>query len=330
MNPLERVTGAERERLRQAAAGWYPPMLATLTHHRFSDEGWIFEPKLDGVRTIASWDGSDVSLWSRNHNAVNVSYPEIVSALGTRADSGVVVDGEIVAFHGDITSFAALQPRIHLTDPRRIAESDVTVYYYIFDILHYTGYDLTNISLRTRKSILSDAVTFDDPIRLSTHRNTDGEQYYRQACERGWEGVIAKRTDSRYRSGRSGDWLKFKCEASQELVIGGFTEPRGSRSGFGALLVGYYEGKQLRYAGKVGTGYDENLLISLRSRLDGIEVDSAPFAERVAEPGAHWVRPELVGAIEFSEWTQDGKLRHPRFLGLRSDKPPQDVVREDQ
>jgi DNA ligase D-like protein (predicted ligase) len=303
-------------------------MLATRTEDRFSRDGWIFERKLDGVRAVSSVGDSGPVLWSRNRKKMNAGYPELEAALASRVRDEIVVDGEIVAFEGNRTSFERLQPRIHLTDARRVAASDVTVYYYLFDILEYAGYDLTRLPLRTRKKVLRHSVDFADPLRLSRHRNGAGEEYYRRACERGWEGVVAKRAGSAYRHGRSKDWLKFTCSASQELVIGGFTEPRGSRRGFGALLVGYYQGEDLRYAGKVGTGYAESLLRSLRSQLDAIEVRSRPFGETVTEQGAHWVEPRLVAQIGFSEWTDEGKLRHPRFLGLRQDKKAKDVVRE--
>lgn len=331
MTALDLLTDADRARLRRAAApGWRAPMLATLIDEPFSHDEWIFERKLDGVRAVSSSDESGPVLWSRNRNTMNVSYPELESALRGHAREHLVVDGEIVAFHGNQTSFEQLQRRIHLTDRRRIAASDVTVYYYLFDILEYAGQDLTRIPLRTRKRVLQHAVEFTDPIRYSPHRNSAGDQSYRQACERGWEGVIAKRAAAPYQHGRSRDWLKCKCTASQELVVGGFTDPHGARRGFGALLVGYYQGAELRYAGKVGTGYDEALLRSLRAKLDGLETRSRPFHERVSEHGAHWVEPRLVAEVAFSEWTHDGKLRHPRFQGLRADKDAKEVVRESR
>lgn len=179
--------------------------------------------------------------------------------------------------------------------------------------------------------MLRQAFTFDDPLRLSVHRNTDGEAFYAEACKHGWEGLIAKRANSTYTAGRSRDWLKLECGQGQEFVVGGFTEPRGTRIGFGALLIGYYQGGDLRYAGKVGTGYDSATLRQLRARLDQIEQADSPFTGRVhvaGEPGVHWTRPELVAEVAFSEWTGDGRLRHPRFEGIRTDKAATDVVRE--
>jgi len=179
--------------------------------------------------------------------------------------------------------------------------------------------------------VLLGAVDFGGPLRFCAHRNSDGEAYLQEACERGWEGLIAKRADARYRPGhRTPDWLKFKCVREQELVIGGYTDPAGSRLGFGALLVGYHDPDgRLRYAGKVGTGFDEQLLRSLRTRFDELDEAASPFADRVRERGAHWLRPELVAQVGFTEWTRDGRLRHPRFMGLRDDKAAADVVREE-
>ena len=206
--------------------------------------------------------------------------------------------------------------------------SGVDVYYYIFDLPYVAGFDVDQLALRHRKRLLLKALSFEDPLRYSEHRDTEGEAAWREACAKGWEGVIAKRADSPYVQRRCTDWLKFKCVNRQEFVIGGFTDPRGSRIGCGALLVGYHENGQLRYVGKVGTGYDTQTLLRLSSQLRKLETTRSPFAEAVKEKGAHWVRPELVAEIGFTEWTVDGKLRHPRLLGLRDDKPARSVVRE--
>ncbi|MDQ3932625.1 MAG: non-homologous end-joining DNA ligase [Actinomycetota bacterium] len=303
-------------------------MLATLTERRFSHPDWIFERKLDGVRAIGTRHGDEVRLMSRNHKRMEASYPELVEGLAAVECARFVVDGEIVAFEGRRTSFERLQSRIHLRDPERARRTGVAVYYYLFDLLHLDGYDTRLLPLRARKSLLRTALEFRDPLRFTPHRKREGEAYYAQACRSGWEGVIAKRADSRYTSGRSRDWLKFKCVATQEFVICGFTEPHGGRVGFGALLVAYHMDGALRYAGKVGTGYDERTLRALRARLDDLEQDRPPFDEDVREREAHWVQPRLVCEVGFTEWTDDGKLRHPRYLGLRGDKDPGDVVRE--
>jgi len=305
-------------------------MLATLTKSYFSDPGWLFERKLDGERVIAFRDRSGVTLRSRTGRALDRTYPEIVAALANQPSGDFVIDGEVVAFDGARTSFERLQQRIGLTDPTDVAASHVSVYYYVFDVVRLDGTDVSGRPLRERKTLLRDAIKFGDPLRYTTHRNRDGEAFLVEACTKGWEGLIAKRADARYVHRRSPDWLKFKCVAEQEFVIGGFTDPAGSRRGFGALLVGYYaDHETFRYAGKVGTGYDERTLAALRTRMDGLLRDTQPFAGApVRERGTHWVRPELVAQIGFTEWTRDGKLRHPRFLGLRDDKDPHDVVRE--
>src|SRR5215470_136650 len=311
------------------------PMLATLTDKYFSDPAWMFERKLDGERVIGFRHDSDVTLRSRTGHALDATYPELVDAIGGQSVSDFVIDGEVVAFEGTRTSFERLQKRIGLTNPREVAASKVAIYYYVFDLLRLDGKDVTGLPLRDRKRLLRDAIEFHDPLRFTTHRNTNGETYLSEACSKGWEGLIAKRAEGRYVHGRSRDWLKFKCVAEQEFVVGGFTDPAGSRRGFGALLVGYYTGPDssgnasLRYAGKVGTGYNEKTLADLRARMDELLRDTQPFTGApVRERGAHWIEPEIVAQIGFTEWTRDGKLRHPRYLGLRRDKDPHDVVRE--
>jgi bifunctional non-homologous end joining protein LigD len=326
---LAKVPPEAQARLRKSPQPeWISPMLATLTDRRFSDPNWLFELKFDGERCLAFRQGRSVRLFSRNQKLLNNTYPEIADAIGSQALDNFVVDGEIVAFDGDVTSFSRLQRRMQITDPIAARLTGVDVFFYVFDIPYVAGYDATAVELRHRKSLLAGSLSFDDPLRYTTHRDTEGEAAWREACARGWEGVIAKRANSPYVQRRSTDWLKFKCVNRQELVIGGFTEPHGSRVGFGALLVGYYENGQLRYAGKVGTGYDTRTLIELSNELRALETKTSPFAEPVKENGAHWVLPELVAEVGFTEWTADGKLRHPRFLGLRDDKPARSVVRE--
>ena len=308
--------------------GWHEPMLATLTQRPFSAGSWMFERKLDGVRAICSRANGRPRLWSRNHRIIDQSYPEIVEALADLGGPEFTADGEIVAFDGARTSFAKLQQRIHLTDPRRIAATGVRVYYYLFDLLSFGGTDATSLPLRQRKKLLRQAFDWEDPLRYSGHRNDDGVAFFTRACEQGWEGVIAKRADAPYRSGRSTDWLKFKCAKDQEFVVGGFTPPGGSRIGFGALLLGYYEDGRLRYAGKVGTGYNEATLRKLTARLTATQRPRSPFADPVPERHAQWVEPELVVRVTFSDWTSDGRLRHPRFTGVREDKAATEVTRE--
>jgi len=239
------------------------------------------------------------------------------------------VDCEIVTFDGNVTSFARLQQRMQVRHPSEELRRKVPVWIYVFDLLHFDGYDTRRLPLCDRKQLLRKAFDFTDPVRFTEHRETEGERYYREACRKGWEGIVAKKVDSLYVSKRSRDWLKVKCTRDQEFVVGGFTDPKGHRVGFGALLVGYYRAGKLVYAGKVGTGFDDETLQRLGNQLAQLETRTCPF--EVGDPprvSAHWVRPKLVAQIGFTEWTAEGKLRHPRFLGLRSDKRPQEVVRE--
>lgn len=305
------------------------PMLAVLSRRRTFDDRWIFERKLDGVRVLAAYDEEHgVRLESRSGRDLRGTYPEVVAALEQQAGLSFVVDGEVAALKGGRTDFGLLQQRMGLTNPAAALATGVTVTYYLFDLLSLDGRDTTGLPLRDRKTLLRSAFDFHGPLRYTPHRTHWKPELLEDACTRGWEGLIAKRADSRYVPRRSDDWLKLKCAGGQEFVVGGFTEPAGSRVGFGALLVGYYQDGALRYAGKVGTGYDTRTLTDLRARLDDLRRDTSPFADPVAERRAHWVRPDLVVQIGFGEWTRAGRLRHPRFLGLRDDKRPGDVVRE--
>jgi len=328
-DPFDGLSEEEREKLRERSQPkWTEPMRATLTHEPFSDPDWIYERKLDGVRCLVFRKGERVRLLSRNRKRMNDTYPELVEAAEKEPCRDFVADGEVVAFEKGRTSFARLQGRIGLTDPDEARRSGIAVTLYLFDLLHLEGHDTSKLLLRARKQLLKRALSFEGHLRFTPHRRAKGEAYLEEACRKGWEGLIAKRADAPYRHSRSRDWLKLKCGNRQELVIGGFTDPQGSRVGFGALLVGYYEKGELRYAGKVGTGYDDALLESLSKRLARLERETCPFATPPKEKGAHWVSPKLVGEVGFSEWTGDGKLRHPRFLGLRTDKKARDVVRE--
>jgi bifunctional non-homologous end joining protein LigD len=307
---------------RSAAPRRSAAMAAVLTDERFSDPDWIFERKLDGIRCVAIRDGKNVQLLSRNDLSLNERYPEIVSALEAERCDRFAVDGEVVAFEGSQTSFARLAQR---------AQRRVRVYFYVFDLLWLEGYDVRALPLRTRKSRLRSTLAFRDSVRLTPHRNGAGEALFAEACRKGWEGVIAKRAQSAYAEKRSRDWLKFKCGRGQEMVVGGYTAPQGSRTELGALLLGHYKGDQLRYAGKVGAGFDRDSLRDLGERLNGLRRPDPPFedASSIRERGVTWVKPELVAQVGFSEWTRHGRLRHPRFLGLRDDKPARQVVREE-
>ena len=320
----------QRPAARREQPAWIAPQLATLTRDRFSDPKWIFERKLDGERCLGFRDGQRLRLMTRSQNDVTRSYPEIAAALRAQPCGDFIVDGEIVALAGSRTSFARLQRRLGIRDPGQALRAEVPVCFYLFDVLWAPGRDVRPLPLLERKRLLAALLSFDDPLRYTEHRVADGEAYFREACASGWEGLIAKRADARYQSGRSRYWLKFKCESAQEFVIGGYTDPQGSRTGFGALLLGYYERDgRLRYAGKVGTGFDQRTLASLHAALAALERRQPAFDRGdLPRSRVHWVEPRLVGQVGFSEWTAEGQLRHPRFQGLRRDKDPADVVRE--
>lgn len=307
---------------------WLEPQLASLTSERFSDPGWIFERKLDGVRAIAGRHGSSVALHSRSHREMSDNYPEIADAVGRCGAAEVVLDGEIVAFDGDRTSFSVLQQRLGLTDARRIRDSGVDVVFYVFDLLRLGAEDTRRLPQVERKAMLRAALRWKAPLVFCEHVEEDGLGLYEQASREGWEGIMAKRAAAAYHGGRSRDWLKMKTSREQEFVVGGFTLPDGSRSGLGALLIGYYDRGRFVYAGKVGTGYTQQVLHSLRAGLDQMLADTSPFADPPPEKGACWVEPELVVQVAFSEWTTAGRLRHPSYKGVRDDKDPRDVRRE--
>jgi bifunctional non-homologous end joining protein LigD len=305
----------------------YLPMKAVLSDRPFSDAAWVFERKLDGERCGALRRGGRVTLLSRTDHALGAAYPEVADALAG-AGPDLLIDGEIVAFKGGKTSFEQLQQRIGISDPERARRSRVKVYYYIFDILELGSEDLRPLPLLERKSRLREAVDFHGHLRYTNYRWREGETAFRYACRHGWEGVIAKRAASPYVPKRSRDWLKLKCQHGQEFVIGGWTAPRGSRERLGALLVGYYDGATLRYAGKVGTGFDRRTLQLLGDELERRERPTSPFQAGDPPRDARWAAPELVAEIGFAEWTRDGKLRQPRYQGLRDDKSAREVVRE--
>jgi bifunctional non-homologous end joining protein LigD len=319
---LEGLNAQERQLAVQAPAPRHAELMkAVLERESFSDPAWIFERKLDGIRCLAVREHDEVRMLSRNDLDLGGRYPEVRDAIAAQEQRRFAIDGEVVAFDGQQTSFAKLAARGH---------APVPVFFYIFDLLWVDGHDVRALPLRTRKRLLRAALAFGDPLRWTAHRNAVGEAMFTEACRKGWEGVIGKRADSPYRAARSRDWLKLKCEAGQELVIGGFTAPQGSRTDFGALLLGYFRDGELQYAGKVGTGFDQDTLDSLGRQLRSLARDTAPFADpsAIRERGVTWVTPKLVAQIGFTEWTTAGRLRHPRFQGLRDDKPATEVVRE--
>src|SRR5687767_4842404 len=280
---------------------WLVPMAATLTQERFAGPDWIFERKLDGIRLLAFKDGTDVKLLSRNR--LPQSYPLVARAIADLPVREVILDGE-----------AAWDPHSKIA-------------YHVFDVLWMDGRNVTSLPIEERRAILRKL-----PLKAPLGRvdALSDDKPWERAAREGWEGVIAKRRGSPYEHRRSKHWLKMKCEATQELVVGGFTDPQGGRVGLGALLVGYFDGDDFVFAGKVGTGFDTSLLLDLRARLDALEIENAPFTRAVGLPRvrAHWVQPEIVVQVAFIEWTSNGKPRHSRLLGIRTDKAAREVVRE--
>ena len=306
-----------------------PLMLATLTDRRDFGEDWLLERKLDGERCAARKTDSDVRLKSRTDKDLTSTYPEVRAAVAAQRPRDLLLDGELVAFDADQTSFSRLQQRLGVTGPSPEQVANYPVVYCVFDLLELDGEDLTGQPLVERRARLASTIRSSSALQHIEAWRDDSERRFAAACRSGWEGLIAKRAQAPYVAGRSKDWLKLKCVWEQEFVIGGYTDPGGSRTDFGALLVGYYEEGFLRYAGKVGTGYTKATLRDLGVRLRKLETAEPAFVDvRPVPRGAHWTRPKLVAQVGFAEWTIDGRLRQPRFLGLREDKNPDEVVRE--
>ena len=300
---------------------WLEPMAATLTQERFTGPEWIFERKFDGIRVLAFKRGPDVRLFSRNRLPLNGSYPSVVQAIANLPVDEVILDGEAVGGW------------------ERFGKAD----YYVFDILWINGRDVTGLPLDERRALLR-GLTLQLPLEQVV--TVDDPKPWDRACAEGWEGVIAKRRDSNYEHRRSKSWLKMKCEETHPFVVGGFTDPQGKRVGLGALLVGYFalgqarstlsrsrrDGEDFCFAGKIGTGFDNAMLLELRARLDGLEIPKTPFTRAKGLPRlrAHWVRPEVVVEAGFIEWTGHGKLRHPRLLRVLTDTPARAVVRRSR
>lgn len=298
------------------------PMLCTLIDKPFSKEGWLFEIKWDGYRAIASKDSDKVELYSRANNDFKEHYPAVAEALRTLKHD-VILDGEIMVMDEEgVPHFEALQN--WRRDPKG------NLYYYAFDILWCDGHDLRDLPLVDRKKILREVIPANEIIRYSDHIETEGTKLFEEMRKKGLEGIVAKKADSSYRENNRGEaWLKIKTQLRQEVVIGGFTEPRKGRKYLGALIVGVYEGDQLLYTGHSGGGIPDNQRKLLREKLEKLERKSSPFTTE-PKPNApvHWVKPELIVEMSFSEWTNDGRMRHPVFEGMRPDKKPSQVHRE--
>jgi bifunctional non-homologous end joining protein LigD len=314
-----------------AQPAFIPPMLATLTDRYFSNKDWIYEHKFDGERCLAFKQHGKVQLLSRNNKSMNASYPELVAALTKQKEDNFIIDGEIISVDQSGNSdFELLQGRMHLLKDVEAKQKAVHITYCIFDLIYTDGYDIRQLPLLARKKMLKKLLSYNKTLSYTEHIVGDGIPYFKKACKLGWEGVIAKRADSQYVGKRSADWLKFKCIMKQELVIAGYTEPKGSRGYFGALLVGYYDAQgKLQYAGKVGTGYSEETLAMLGKKLQKLEIKKCPFTNYdETTTGVHWVKPVLVAEFQFAQWTKANKLRVGRYKGLRDDKNAKDVVKE--
>ncbi|MBN2267534.1 MAG: non-homologous end-joining DNA ligase [Candidatus Babeliaceae bacterium] len=332
MNPfLSKLSNTLQKKLnKKKMPSFEKPMLATLTKTYFSDARWIFERKFDGERCLIFKNHGKVSLKSRNNKSLNATYPEIMEAAKKLSIDQIILDGEVVVLENGATSFEKLQQRLGLKSAQEALETGVKVHIYVFDILYLDGYELIRLPLDIRKSILKKAVKFKDPIRYTEHIDKKGLQYFKMACQKGWEGLIAKKRTSAYVHVRSADWLKFKCVKGQEFVIGGYTEPEHSRTGFGSLLIGYYEEGEFQFAGKVGTGFSDTFLKKFSKKLQKFETKKNPFASKsIKGKGIHFVEPHFIASIGFEEWTKNNRLRQPRFQGLRYDlDDPTKILKE--
>ena len=312
------------------------PMMVRLADEPFSHPDWLFEPKLDGFRALAFVRHGQVSLLSRTGNELSKHFPEVVDELSVQPERELVLDGELAALTEDgLPDFALIQQRLGLPKQVKLTppEGQAKIVYYPFDLLYANGRDLQRLPLYDRKRILSQAVLPGDAVQVVEYVESDGESFFRGAVQMGLEGMVAKRWESSYEAGvRSPSWLKIKHVRSQEFVVGGYTKGAGARSStFGALLLGYHDGSELRYAGRVGSGFDQSMLDQVLESLDGLRAASSPFDEHpdVDEGDTTWVRPELVAEVKFSEWTHEARLRAPVFLKLRPEVSPRAVVRED-
>jgi bifunctional non-homologous end joining protein LigD len=322
----------------KAKPKWIEPMKATLVSEPPPGDKWVYELKWDGFRAIAVKDGEDVELISRNAKSLTGDFPELAEAIAKLSAETAVLDGEICALDADG------RPTFQLLQARGLGQAPPPLYYYAFDLLQRDGHDLMKQPLLERKTALEELLDgAPGELRYSATIGGNVRELLEEVRARGMEGLIGKLRDSLYHPGvRSKEWVKLKVTAEQEFVIGGATPPQGSRKHFGALLVGYYAGKQLKFAGKVGTGFNEASLKQLSKLMRASEVDECPFSDLPKKASGRWsqgmtaaemrrctwCRPELVCQVKFTEWTNDGSLRHPVFLGLREDKEAEEVRRE--
>jgi bifunctional non-homologous end joining protein LigD len=300
------------------------PMLATLVDEPFSDPDWIFETKWDGYRSVCFLKNGSARFVSRNQIEMTPQYPELANIGKQLRAKEAILDGEICALdrHG-IPRFQMLQ--------RKGAAQRPPIVYFVFDLLYLDGYDLTSCTVVERKARLAEIIQPSNVIKLSEHIEGDGEAFFREVARFKLEGMMAKRAGSKYVQKRSSDWLKIKTVMRQEVVIGGYTQPRGGRSHFGALVCGLYRGDELHYVAHTGGGFNEKLLASIYKLMQPLKIDKSPFVAvpKTNEP-VQWIKPKLVGEVKFSEWTADNHLRHPVFVGMREDKDPKDCRFEFQ
>jgi len=332
-NEIAAIKGAEKAAMPRSIR----PMLATLVDEPFNDSDWLYEVKWDGFRAVAYLEDSKVRLFSRNLNEMTGEFPEM-QALAThfKADNAII-DGELAALDEQgRPSFSLMQQRSGMVEPgkRRTRDRGIKIVYYAFDLLYFDGYSLFRVDLQKRKELLEERLAASDLIRYSEHFD-DGLALYQAAKQRGLEGIVAKRRTGCYIQKRSREWLKMKITRRQECVIGGYTDPRGSRENFGSLVLGLYDDKgRLVHVGNAGTGFNDRSHADMWKKLQKLETDKSPFATKVeASRRTHWIKPELVAEIKFTEWTHEGqsgavKMRAPVFQGLRFDKSPRECVFE--
>lgn len=323
LKQIKNLAGARKVGIPEFVA----PQLATLTDKPPSGEAWLHELKFDGYRLLCHVEGRQVRFWTRNRKDWTAKFASIGKAVKALPLKSAILDGEIVALdEKGRASFQRLQQSIN-------KGGSVGLIFHIFDLIYIDGYDLTRCSLRDRKHVLEELlvpVGDSGTLRYSDHIEGNGAPFFKEACKLGLEGIVSKQADSTYESTRTRSWLKIKCIKRQEFVIAGYTlSDKGIP--FSSLILGFYERGKLIYAGRAGTGYTNAMRVELKKKLDRIAIDKRPFAEIPKDPGlrkAVWTEPKLVGEVAFTEWTDEGIIRHPSFQGLREDKKPQDVVRE--
>ena len=302
------------------------PMLATLVDEPFSDPEWIFETKWDGFRSVCFVERGAARFVSRNQIEMTSQYPELVNVPKQVNAKQAILDGEIVALdeHG-MPRFQLLQNKLRIRSGSYAKATKAQLVYFVFDLLYYDGHDLMNCSVVERKALLEQILRPASFVKYSDHVEADGEQFYREIEKFRLEGMIAKRAASKYVQKRTSDWLKVKTVLRSEVVVGGYTQPRGTRSYFGSLVCGLYKGKDLHYVAHTGGGFNEKTLASIYKLMQPLKTDKSPFIKppKTNEP-VQWLAPKLVAEVKFSEWTADERMRQPIFLGLREDKKPQD------